>query len=379
MDLSETLPERGIGEDEALAVVSREVERHSTHLGGPEALAHMDPPTPDVAARLVGLNAVHNQNLLHPDLSPFATEAERTVIDWLAPSFGMAAGHMCAGSTVANLAALWCAREHGADRVIASADAHVSIPKAARILGLRYEAVPTNPHGCIDAAALPGLRGAALVLTLGTTGRGAIDDPALATRAVREGAAWVHADAAWAGPLRLTRHAGRLDGIEGAHSAAVSAHKWLFQPKDSALVLLRDPAMQDAISFGGAYLAVPNIGVQGSRGAAGVALLGTLMAWGREGLAERIERCMALTDALADRLETDGRVRLKERPRTGVVNWRPREARRTEEVIAALRPTASRTAIDGEPWVRQVAANPHADLEVVWARIDAALQGTVID
>jgi glutamate/tyrosine decarboxylase-like PLP-dependent enzyme len=172
--------------------------------------------------------------------------------------------------------------------------------------------------------------------------------------------------------LRLTRHADRLHGIERAHSIAVSAHKWLFQPKDSALVLFSDPAMPEAISFGGAYLAVPNVGVQGSRGAAGVALLGTLLAWGRRGLAERIERLVALSGELAERLAYDPRCDLRQAPETGVVNWRP-AAGDVDAVIDRLGPTASRTTIDGEVYVRHVAANMHADIDAVWARIVSAL------
>jgi L-2,4-diaminobutyrate decarboxylase len=186
----------------------------------------MDPAPAAIAARLVGLNASVNQNLLHPDLSPFATEAERKVIDWLAPYFGMATGHMCAGSTIANLAALWCAREHGATHVVASVDAHISVPKAANILGMPFVTVRTDRVGRIDPAHMPALDGAALVLTAGTTGRGVIDDLDL-----RGGAAWLHVDAAWGGPLRLTRYADRLRGIEHAQSVAVSAHKWFFQPR----------------------------------------------------------------------------------------------------------------------------------------------------
>jgi hypothetical protein len=65
-----------------------------------------------------------NQNLLHPDLSPFATEAERRAIAWLAPPFGTVTGQICAGSSIANLTALWCARESGARRVVGSAERH---------------------------------------------------------------------------------------------------------------------------------------------------------------------------------------------------------------------------------------------------------------
>nr|WP_319385570.1 pyridoxal-dependent decarboxylase [uncultured Roseibium sp.] len=374
--LNDKIPTYGMGDAAAFELVSGWVRARSAQLGRPEAFAHMDPAPSVVAARLAGLNAEFNQNLLHPDLSPFAGEAERLVINWLSPFFGMSAGHMCAGSTIANLAALWCAREHGATRVVASADAHVSVPKCAHILGLPFERVAVTGTGRMDIGLLPNLKNAVLVLTAGTTGRGAIDDLALAGRQRWQdgGPAWVHVDAAWAGPLLLTKHAGRLAGTERADSVSVSAHKWLFQPKDSGLVLFKNPDAQQAISFGSSYLATPNVGVQGSRGAAGVALLGTLLAWGLEGLAERIEHLMALSEDLAERLAADPRVELKQMPDTGVVNWRPVNGK-PEEIAAALGPVASRTDIAGEPWVRQVAANMHADLDAVWSHIDTVLSG----
>ncbi len=374
--LNDKIPAHGMGDAAAFDLVSGWVRAHSAQLGRPEALAHMDPAPSAVAARLAGLNAEFNQNLLHPDLSPFAGEAERLVVKWLAPFFGMSAGHMCAGSTIANLAAIWCAREHGATRVVASADAHVSVPKCAHILGLPFESVAVTAVGRMDIGLLPDLKDAVLVLTAGTTGRGVIDDLGLAGRQRRQdgGPAWVHVDAAWAGPLLLTKYAGRLAGTEHADSVSVSAHKWLFQPKDSGLVLFKNPQAQQAISFGSSYLATPNVGVQGSRGAAGVALLGTLLAWGLEGLAERIEHLMILSEHLAERLAADPRTELKQMPETGVVNWRPANGN-PEEIIAALGPVASRTDIAGEPWVRQVAANMHADLDAVWSRIDDVLTG----
>ena len=365
--LSDNIPKQGLGDEEAFAEVAALVRTRSAQLGQPEAFAHMDPAPSKIAARLVGLNAEFNQNLLHPDLSPFASEAEQRVIRWLAPFFGMTSGHFCSGSTLANLAALWCAREHGATQVVASSDAHISVPKSASILGLPFKAVRLDEEGRIDEDSLPRLEEAALVLTAGTTGRGAIDDLALAREPRREngGPCWVHVDAAWAGPLRLTRYADRLTGIDQADSVAVSAHKWLFQPKDSAFVLFSNPRAEDFISFGSSYLATPNVGVQGSRGAAGVALLGTLLAWGLEGLAKRIETCMAQSEDLAERLDADPRSALKQKPETGVLNWRPQNGS-TEDIIERLGPVASRTAIDGDLWVRQVAANMHADIDVIW-------------
>lgn len=369
-----SLPDIGLGESEAFAMIAALVRERSAALGDPLSLAHMDPPSAAVAARIVGLNAQYNQNLLHPDLSPFATDAEARVVNWLCPFLGMATGHMCAGSTIANLAALWCAREHGAGRVLASADAHISVPKAAQILGMPYDEISVDDDGRVAEIDKPIENSVALVLTAGTTGRGVIDNLDLTRESRRHGgnAAWVHVDAAWAGPMRLTNYASLFDGIDRADSVAVSAHKWLFQPKDSALVLFSDLEAQKAISFGGSYLSAPNVGVQGSRSAAGVALLGTLLAWGQTGLSNRIEQCISISEELARRLGNDPRVELKQEPETAVVNWRP-VAKRIESVLNQLGGVASKTQINSQPWVRHVATNVNADVELIWNSISKVI------
>ncbi|NIS37550.1 MAG: aspartate aminotransferase family protein, partial [Actinobacteria bacterium] len=191
------------------------------------------------------------------------------------------------GSTMANLTALWAAREvAGIRRVVASAQAHLSVRKAAVILGLDYEAAPSGADHRLDPHALPDLTDAAIVLTAGTTATGAIDP-----LDAGGDAAWRHIDAAWAGPLRLSRHHRHvLEGVEHADSVAVSAHKWLYQPKESALVLFADEtAAHDVMTFGGGYLAVPNVGMLGSHGAAAISLAATLLAWGRQGMEARID------------------------------------------------------------------------------------------
>ena len=364
-----TLPDVGWGEDETLALFSAEMGASSAFLGGEAALAHMDPPPPEIAVGISALNARYNQNLLHPDLSPLATEAEARVVAWIAEAFHMAAGHMCGGSTIANLTALWAARESGARRIVASKEAHLSIPKAAHILGLDCDIVDVDARGCLLLDAVSDLHEAALVLTAGTTGRGVID-PLRHPRA-RE-ARWLHVDAAWGGPLRLSRYGALLDGVEAASSVSISAHKWLFQPKDSALCLFADSAAQDRVAFQGSYLARPNVGVQGSRGAVGLTLLATLIALGREGIDERIHRCMTLAEGLASRLDDDSRTVLKAAPETGVVNWRPTSGV-TDESVQSLRGVASTVTIDDETWMRNVAANPHARLDRVWDRVSATL------
>jgi L-2,4-diaminobutyrate decarboxylase len=368
------LPEQGVGARQALDMLAPRVLAGATRLGAPHALAHMDPPTPWLTWAATLWNASLNQNLLHPATAPVAREVEQQAVAWLAPFFGMGGGHMTPGSTLANLTALWAAREcAGVTEVVASDNAHLSIPKAAHLLGLKFRAIAADPHGGLRAdAGLGPLDKSALVLTAGTTSTGAVDALSLCGRA-----AWTHVDAAWAGPLRLsTTHAPRLEGIERADSVAISAHKWLFQPKESALALFRDvERAHAAVSFNGAYLATPNVGVLGSHGAMAVPLLATLLAWGREGYAARIDRCMAMSEKLYTALHADPRVQTLCEPAAGVVVWRPVQPSSFDTVQQGLpHKMTSTTVLRGERWFRQVAANPNAEVDLVLATIRTALE-----
>ena len=362
-DLPESFPAFGLGEIKTLETLAPHVLGQAARLDAPCALAHMDPPTPWITWAMALWNARLNQNLLHRATAPFAIEAEKRVIDWLTPFFGMNGGHMCSGSTIANLTALWAARDtKGIKKVIASEAAHLSIKKAARILGLAYEEIPTNTHGQLDPEQLVDTSEACLVLTAGTTATGEIDPLELAGQAK-----WTHIDAAWAGPLRLSpTHAHLLEGVEKADSIAVSAHKWLFQPKDSALIMFREPEFANsAISFGGGYLAAPNIGVQGSRGAAAIPLLATLIAWGKTGLVDRIDRVMSMANHLADNLSKEENISLWAVPKTGVTVFRPLMCG-TEDFHRRLpEGMLSTCIIQKQSWLRSVAANPLADIESI--------------
>ena len=372
LDLSNELPEIGMGSIAAMNSLAASILGGAARLGEATSFAHMDPPTPWITWAMTLWNASLNQNLLHPATAPAARQMEHRVVAWLAPFFGMNGGHMTPGSTVANLTALWSAREcAGVTEVIASEASHLSIAKAAHILGLKYLSVPTDANGSMDAALLPtDLSKTVLVLTAGTTSTGAIDTLALAARA-----AWTHVDAAWAGPLRLSQYANLLDGIEAADSVAVSAHKWLFQPKESALVFFKNTEKSHAaISFGGAYLATPNVGVLGSHGATATALLATLLAWGHQGVAQRIEHCMSLARCLRDFVAADERLELYAEPQTGIVAWRPKDKDLFDKLLHQLpKGSTSTTSIAGGKWFRNVAANPSAEIDQFIATIQGVM------
>ena len=353
------LPENGLGSVAALDLLGPVVLAGAKDLGADTFFAHMDPPTPWVTWVATFWNAVVNQNLLHPDTSPVARELERQVVEWLAPAFGANGGQIVPGATDANLTALWAARDlRHVTEVVASVDSHISIRKAAHLLGLRYREVAVDDTRRLDPSKLGDVSSSALVLTAGTTGAGAIDP-----LDAGPGAAWRHVDAAWAGPLRLSsRHRYLMDGIDQADSVAVSAHKWLFQPKESALIFFADfEEVQKVLSFGGAYLTIPNVGLLGSHGAVAIPLMATLLAWGRSGLEERINRCMEAAERLADLVEASEDFLLFSRPKTGVVLWKPRRMSVDEAIPLIRDATVSSTSINGMRWFRSVAANPMID------------------
>ena len=133
-------------------------------------------------------------------------------------------GHPTSGGTVANLQALWTARNssHGFDKkggvsadegvVLVSALGHYSISKSIDVLGLGTANVVTIPtrRFKMDVAALSakvdelvgvGRKIIAIVAVAGSTETGAFDPIRQMAAVARAHGIWLHVDAAWAGGL----------------------------------------------------------------------------------------------------------------------------------------------------------------------------------
>jgi L-2,4-diaminobutyrate decarboxylase len=159
----------------------------------------------------------------------------------------------------------------------------------------------------------------------------------------------------------------------------------LYQPKGVGAILFRDTATAHAaLSFGAGYLSAPNIGVVGTAPASALPLAATLLAWGRQGLASRIEGDLEKAQALCQLVSQDERFELwtgagcgstgAGAGATGVVVWRPRDVPAAEVRDRLRGAWVSLTDIDGERWLRCVSANPSADPELVFAAVVAALE-----
>ncbi len=204
--------------------------------------------------------------------SPALTELEEVVTDWMRQMLGLSAawsGVIQDTASTSTLVALICAREQATGFALArgglqaepspltvyvSAQSHSSVDKAALLAGWGRDTVRLVP--CDAAHAMrpdaleamiaedrrAGLRPAAVVATTGTTATTAIDPVAgIADVAVRHGV-WLHVDAAMAGSAMILPEMRHLwDGVEGADSIVVNAHKWLGAPFDCSLYYVRDP------------------------------------------------------------------------------------------------------------------------------------------
>lgn len=354
-------PKKGVGEVKSIEKLAPLLLKQGAKLGDDTSLAHMDPPTPWMSWVATLYNASLNQNMLHEETAPFAKKAEDIVIGWLKPYFMMSGGHMCSGSTMANMTALWAARQIGIKKVVCSKMAHISIEKSCHLLGLECVKLETN-NSCVMQKPNFDLSDACLVLTVGTTGNGAIDPLELIGMAK-----YTHIDAAWAGPLRMCdTYKHLLEGIQKADSIAISAHKMFFQPKDSAMILFREYSkIKPLISYGGNYLKSPNVGIQGSRHASALPLFMTLLAWGEEGFCQRINTLMNNAKILYEFLICKEEFEVLSAMKTGINVFRHKNIQ-TEEFLDRLpKGMFSSLQIDDTLWIRSVSANPNVKIDKI--------------
>lgn len=203
---------------------------------------------------------------------PALTELEEVVTDWLRQMLGLSpswSGVIQDTASTSSLVALLCARERASGfaqgrgglqggsaplAVYQSAQAHSSVEKAALLAGFGREnlrSVAVDASHAMDPAALAaaiaadrarGIVPAAIVATTGTTATTALDPVAAIAEIARREGVWLHVDAAMAGSAMILPECRWMwEGVEGADSIVVNAHKWLGAVFDCSAYFVRDP------------------------------------------------------------------------------------------------------------------------------------------
>ena len=279
----------------------------SVHTSSPSFIGHMTSALPSFILPLSKLMVGLNQNLVKVETSKAFTPLERQVLgmmhnlvyqqgdafyrNWM-HSAQHSLGAFCSGGTVANISALWVARNkllsatddfrgvaneglHRAMRyygyqdlaILVSDRGHYSLKKSADVLGIGQEnviAIPTDEDNKIDCQQLASkcqqltkqnIKILAIVGVAGTTETGNIDPLQQMAAIAQQYQCHFHVDAAWGGATLLSnRYRHLLKGIEQADSVTIDAHKQMYVPMGAGLVIFKDPESVSAIKHHAEYI-----------------------------------------------------------------------------------------------------------------------------
>jgi glutamate decarboxylase len=301
------IPEKPIFVSEQAQFLLDKLVANSVHTASPSFIGHMTSALPYFMLPLSKIMIALNQNLVKTETSKAFTPMERQVLGmihrlvyqqdsayyrkWMHDP-RHALGAMCSGGTVANLTALWVARNrafpaegsfrglhqeglfralkyygHEGAAILVSRRGHYSLRKAADVLGLGRDAlipVDTDDDNRIHIDALRDkclelqrqkVKIMAICGIAGTTETGNVDPLEAMADVAREFGAHFHVDAAWGGPTLFSRqHAHLLRGIDKADSVTFDAHKQLYVPMGVGLVVFRDPTIASAVEHHAQYV-----------------------------------------------------------------------------------------------------------------------------
>jgi glutamate/tyrosine decarboxylase-like PLP-dependent enzyme len=146
--------------------------------------------------------------------------------------------------------------------IYASEQVHMSIPKAADMLGLGRDQVRliecddqfrlnvNHLRERINADIKGGAKPFCIVGSAGTTNTGAVDPLAEIADVAKEFGLWFHVDGAYGAPAALDESKRALFvGLERADSISLDPHKWLYVPLDCGCLLFRDET-KARVAFG---------------------------------------------------------------------------------------------------------------------------------
>ncbi|MET8445951.1 pyridoxal-dependent decarboxylase [Streptomyces sp. NPDC005209] len=396
------LPVEGAGADAALTRFAQRWAPGFSGSAGPRYLGFVTGGATPASITGDWLTSAYDQNLSGAAGSS-AAALERETLAWLRELFGLGAEHSGAfvtGATVSNTVGLAIAREWLGERLgvdvsragaaalgpvdVLSGSPHSSVPKALSVLGIgrdRLRRVPLLPGNreAVDVAALDaalaGLDGrpAIVVANAGTVNTVDFDDLRAIAALKERYDFWLHVDAAFGAFAALSpAHAHLVAGLDLADSICVDLHKWLNVPYDAAVQFTRRQDLQVAVFHNASpYLGLPggepdflHLTPENSRRLRALPAWFSLVAYGRDGHREIVERDVALARGLGEGIAALPALRLLAPVRLNVVCFTLAEEPTRERVDAVGGAVAASgeafltpTVYDGVPALRAAFSN----------------------
>ena len=353
----------------------------SVHTASPSFIGHMTSALPSFILPLAKLMTGLNQNLVKIETSKAFTPLERQVLgmmhqlvyqddahfyqQWM-HSANHSLGAFCSGGTVANITALWVARNHllkpdgdfkgvakeglfkayqhyGYDglAILVSSRGHYSLKKSADILGIGQEnviAIETDEFNRIDCEKLrekcqqltaKNIKVLSIIGIAGTTETGNIDPLDAMADIAQEVGCHFHVDAAWGGATLLSnKYRPLLKGIERADSVTIDAHKQMYVPMGAGLVVFKNPALVASIEHHAEYIlrkGSKDLGshtLEGSRSGMAMLVYSSLHIISRPGYELLINQSIEKAKYFADLIDNDDSFELVTRPELCLLTYR---------------------------------------------------------
>lgn len=313
----------------------------------------LKPPHPLTwAAYAMAMSINPNNHAL--DGGPPSSEMEKESIAQLAHFFGYGKeflGHLTASGTIANLEALWVARESQPKKKIAySENAHYTHERMCSVLRVEGVKVPVLENGEFNLNEINPEEIGTIVVTLGTTGLGEVEPLGQILPWAKEHDIRIHIDAAYGGFFRTLQDSDLIDGtswklIEHADSIVIDPHKHGLQPYGCGCVIFKDPAVGKFYKHDSPYtyftsedLHLGEISLECSRaGAAAVALWATLEMFPlkeTEGFGPILAKCRNAVLKMYELIRTSQKLEAYKKPELDILGYFPSEAKTTSEISA---------------------------------------------
>ena len=342
------IQERGLGAEAAIDLFVKEYgEGLATNSGGRFYGYVIGGVTP---AALAGdwLTSLYDQNAFG-EVDCMDRQIEDEAIEGLKELLGLRSdftGSFTSGATMATTNALACAREwaaakqgksandgiYGLERpVVLSAFAHASIYKGLSILGLgrnsiiEYGKLPDRDAGDMSKLEeeLNKASGKSVIViaNMGTANSGDLDDLRTIAALKKKYGFWLHIDGA-VGSMAMAspKYRSLFDGAEEADSFTIDGHKWLNVNYDCAIAMIRKEhrelqyrtyaQLTDVRDHYRDSTPLEHLGNEGSRRFRALSVWLTLMAYGKEGFCEMVERDCEMAARFAAHLENSGVYRI---------------------------------------------------------------------
>ena len=308
----------------------------------------LKPPHP-IAWLAYIITATINPNNHALDGGPPTSEMEKEVVSDLARMVGYnndALGHLTSAGTIANLEALFVARElHPGKAIAATENAHYTHRRMCRVLNTPFLEIPVNELGEPDLEFINKHLSeiGTIVVTMGTTGLGYTEPLKKISELAGINRVRIHADAAYGGFFRLIADelpdSADWESLHLADSIVIDPHKHGLQPYGCGSVLYKDPSVGKFFKHDSPYtyftsdeLHLGEISLECSRaGASAAAFWATLqlLPLNKDGLGNILLKARNAAVKFAEKVDNSPRFELYNKPDLDIVAYFKEPQKRT--------------------------------------------------